>query len=261
MTRKQIAFVAIIAALSMAALIGGAQGARAAQPAKPAAATTVPVEAQLQLQDEGQKTLYTLGLLLSQNLTRLSLQESELAYVVKGLQDGVLGRPALVKLEEYAPKVQALAQQRMAAAAQQAAEKAKEYMAKMAAMPGATKTESGIVILSLEGGSGASPTKTDTVRVHYEGTLADGSVFDSSVKRGEPVSFPLEGVIACWTEAVQKMKVGGKMKVVCPPELAYGPQGRPGIPPNAPLTFEIQLLGIGAEPAPTPAPTPTAGST
>ena len=99
---------------------------------------------------------------------------------------------------------------------------------------------------SLKDGSGGTPSATDTVRVHYRGTFPDGKEFDSSIARGQPAEFPLNRVIKCWTEGVQKMKVGGKAQLICPPELAYGARGTPGgpIPPNATLHFEIELLGI-----------------
>ena len=105
---------------------------------------------------------------------------------------------------------------------------------------------SGLVYESLKEGSGASPAPTDTVRVHYRGTFPDsGKEFDSSYKRNEPTEFPLNGVIPCWTEGVQKMKVGGKAKLTCPPAIAYGARGAGGvIPPNATLNFEIELLSV-----------------
>jgi FKBP-type peptidyl-prolyl cis-trans isomerase FkpA len=108
---------------------------------------------------------------------------------------------------------------------------------------------SGLVYKSLKDGDGASPTATDVVRVHYRGTLPDGKEFDSSHKRGQPAEFPLNRVIKCWTEGVQKMKVGGKAQLVCPPAIAYGERGTPGgpIPPNATLHFEIELLGIAGK--------------
>ena len=108
------------------------------------------------------------------------------------------------------------------------------------------KLPSGLVYESLKDGSGASPAATDVVRVHYRGTLADGGAeFDSSYKRGEPAEFPLNRVIPCWTEGLQKMKVGGKAKLTCPPAIAYGSRGAAGvIPPNATLNFEVELLGI-----------------
>jgi FKBP-type peptidyl-prolyl cis-trans isomerase FkpA len=107
------------------------------------------------------------------------------------------------------------------------------------------KTLSGIVITTLKDGSGDSPKATDTVKVHYRGTLTDGKEFDSSYKRGQPASFPLNRVIPCWTEGVQTMKTGGKVKLACPSNLAYGSRGVPGtIPPDAPLIFEVELLEI-----------------
>jgi FKBP-type peptidyl-prolyl cis-trans isomerase FkpA len=107
------------------------------------------------------------------------------------------------------------------------------------------KTASGIAITTMKEGSGASPKSADVVKVHYRGTLTDGKEFDSSYKRGQPATFPLNRVIPCWTEGVQTMKVGGKAKLVCPSNLAYGSRGIPGtIPPDAVLTFEIELLEI-----------------
>ena len=115
-----------------------------------------------------------------------------------------------------------------------------------AAGPAAVTTPSGLIYQSLQDGSGAAPKASDTVRVHYRGTFPEtGKEFDSSHKRGQPIEFALTGVIACWTEGVQKMKVGGKAKLTCPPSIAYGARGAAGvIPPNATLNFEVELLGI-----------------
>ncbi len=110
---------------------------------------------------------------------------------------------------------------------------------------GAAVTASGLVYRSLKDGSGASPAATDTVKVHYRGSFPDGKEFDSSYKRNEPTEFPLNRVIPCWTEGVQKMKVGGKAKLTCPAAIAYGSRGAGGvIPPNATLQFEIELLSV-----------------
>lgn len=115
----------------------------------------------------------------------------------------------------------------------------------VAAATAEQKTASGIVITTLKEGSGASPKASDTVKVHYRGTLTDGKEFDSSYKRGQPASFPLNRVIPCWTEGVQALKLGGKAKLQCPSQLAYGSRGIPGvIPPDATLLFEIELLEI-----------------
>jgi FKBP-type peptidyl-prolyl cis-trans isomerase FkpA len=120
-----------------------------------------------------------------------------------------------------------------------------DYLQKAAKEPGAVKTESGLVYRELRAGSGPSPKATDTVKVNYRGTLTDGTEFDSSYKRNEPISFPLRGVIPCWTEGVQRMKVGGKSQLVCPAALAYGDAGSPPtIPGGATLIFEVELLGI-----------------
>lgn len=113
---------------------------------------------------------------------------------------------------------------------------------------GAVVTASGLVYRSLREGTGASPQATDRVKVHYRGTLPDGKEFDSSYQRNEAIEFRLNGVIKCWTEGVQKMKVGGKAKLTCPPAIAYGERGAGGvIPPNATLIFEVELLGINGK--------------
>jgi FKBP-type peptidyl-prolyl cis-trans isomerase FkpA len=110
--------------------------------------------------------------------------------------------------------------------------------------PGASVTSSGLVYRSLKDGAGAAPSAADVVRVNYRGTFADGTEFDSSYKRNAPAQFPLSGVIPCWTEGVQRMKVGGKAKLTCPAAIAYGPRGVGPIPPNTPLQFEVELLDI-----------------
>ncbi len=114
--------------------------------------------------------------------------------------------------------------------------------------PGAVVTASGLVYRSLNDGNGASPGASDKVKVHYRGTFPDGKEFDSSYKRNEAIEFPLNGVIKCWTEGVQRMKVGGKAKLTCPASIAYGERGAGGvIPPNATLLFEVELLAINGK--------------
>ncbi|MEP6609464.1 MAG: FKBP-type peptidyl-prolyl cis-trans isomerase [Burkholderiaceae bacterium] len=120
-----------------------------------------------------------------------------------------------------------------------------DVIGKAAAEKGAIKTDSGMVYRALTEGSGASPKEIDVVQVHYKGTFPDGKEFDSSYKRGQPTEFPLNRVIKCWTEGVQRMRVGGKAKLTCPPSLAYGDKGAGGvIPPNSTLQFEVELLAI-----------------
>lgn len=121
-------------------------------------------------------------------------------------------------------------------------------IAKAAKEKGAVTTPSGLVYLSLKDGTGPSPSATDTVKVHYRGTLTDGKEFDSSYKRNAPAEFPLNRVIPCWTEGVQRMKVGGKAKLTCPPAIAYGERGAgDAVPPNATLLFEVELLSIAGK--------------
>lgn len=192
-----------------------------------------------------QKTLYAIGVALSQQLQAFGLSEQEIQYVNAGLADGALQRPSKVDMKTYGPKIKELAQERVASVVKNQAEASKAFIEKAAAEAGAIKTESGAIVVPIAEGKGASPKADDTVTVHYKGTLTDGTVFDSSMDRGEPVTIPLNGVIKCWTEGVQKMKVGGKAKLVCPADVAYGNRGAPpNIKPGATLVFEVELLDI-----------------
>ena len=200
--------------------------------------------AQAELDTEEKKTLYALGLALSQQVRNLGLSVEELETVQLGLVDGATGREPKVDPQAYMSQIQDFAKLRVSRAA--AAEKtvAAAFLAEKAAAPGAIEKESGLVIREITPGTGASPKATDKVTVHYHGTLRDGTVFDSSVKRGQPATFALTQVIRCWTEGLQLMKVGGKSELVCPSDIAYGDQGRPGIPPAAALVFEVELLSV-----------------
>ena len=194
---------------------------------------------------DDQKTLYALGLAISQSLGSFTLSEAELDLVKSGLTDGVLKRQPKVDLQAFGPKIQQLQQSRSAAASEVEKKAGAAFLTKVAAEPGAKKTESGAILITIKEGKGANPKSTDTVKVHYHGTLIDGTVFDSSVKRGEPATFGLNQVIKCWTEGVQQIKVGGKSKLVCPSNLAYGDKGAPpAIKPGATLVFEVELLEI-----------------
>ena len=191
------------------------------------------------------KTLYALGIALSRNLAVFDLKPSELEFVQQGLADGVLDKDKKVDFDAYSGKIQNLAKARSAVAAEGEKKAAAEFLEKAAAEKGAKKTASGLIYSEIKPGTGDSPKASDRVKVHYHGTLRDGTVFDSSVKRGEPATFPLSGVIPCWTEGVQLMKVGGKSKFVCPSSIAYGDRGSPpNIKPGAPLVFEVELIEI-----------------
>jgi FKBP-type peptidyl-prolyl cis-trans isomerase FkpA/FKBP-type peptidyl-prolyl cis-trans isomerase FklB len=199
----------------------------------------------LKVETDEQKTLYALGYAVAGNIESFELTEPELALVKKGFEDGATKKKAMVEPQEFFPKIRELQQARAEAASKRSKEAGAEFIAKAAAEPGAQKLESGMVITSIKEGTGANPAATDMVKVHYHGTLPDGKVFDSSVQRNEPAQFPLNGVIPCWTEGVQKIKVGGKAKLVCPSELAYGERGAPpDIGPGATLVFEVELLDI-----------------
>jgi len=197
------------------------------------------------LKTEDQKTLYALGLVISQNLAAFNLNASDLESVLAGVSDGVLKKDSKVDVQAYAAKISQLQAARAGVAAATEKKAGQAFLDKAAAEKGATRTASGLIITTLTPGTGASPKATDKVKVHYHGTLADGTVFDSSVQRGEPIVLPLNSVIKCWTEGVQLMKVGGKSKLVCPSDIAYGDQGRPPvIKPGATLVFEVELLEI-----------------
>ena len=224
----------LVAAALLAAVPAGAEEAqaKAAAPAGPA------------LETEDQKILYALGIWLSNRVAPLNLTESELKYVDAGLFDGVLGKEKRVDLKTYGPKIDELAKARAGAVAEAEKNAGAAFAEKAAAEKGAVKKPSGLIYVEQQAGEGASPAATDKVKVHYHGTLIDGSVFDSSVDRGQPIDFALNEVIKCWTEGLQLMKVGGKAKLVCPSDIAYGDQGRPGIKPGATLVFDVQLLDI-----------------
>jgi FKBP-type peptidyl-prolyl cis-trans isomerase len=217
----------------------------AAQDAKPAAPKAAAKPVAGAPASEADKTLYALGLVISRNLASFKLSAAELAVVEQGMADGVLGRTPKVDLETYGPKLNDLAKSRVAATASAEKKSGAAFLEKEAAQPGAKKQPSGFVYKETKAGTGASPKATDTVKVHYKGTLTDGTVFDSSIERNEPAVFPLNGVIPCWTQGVQLMKEGGSARLVCPSELAYGDEGRPPrIKGGATLVFDVQLLSI-----------------
>ncbi|MGB8931319.1 MAG: FKBP-type peptidyl-prolyl cis-trans isomerase [Anaeromyxobacteraceae bacterium] len=192
------------------------------------------------------KTLHAIGLVVAKNLDVFQLTPDELERVIDGIRAGRTGKPA-VKVEEFQGKIGEFARGRMSSNSGKRKEADAKAVAALTSDPKAEKLPSGLVYIPVTEGTGAAPKPTDKVKVHYAGTLTDGKEFDSSIKRGEPITFPLNGVIPCWTEGVQKMKVGGKAKLVCPSSLAYGDDGRPPvIPGGATLVFEVQLLGIEA---------------
>ena len=197
---------------------------------------------------EEEKTLYAVGLAVARSLAVFNLSESELKVVTRGITDAVTGKKTEVDLTAYAEKVQELARARRKVQGEKMAVAGKQYLEKATTEKGAVTTASGMVFIPLAEGSGASPKAADTVKVNYRGTLPDGTEFDSSYKRGKPLEFKLDQVIKCWTEALQKMKPGGKARLVCPPSIAYGEKGAGElILPDATLVFEVELLETKAE--------------
>lgn len=218
-----------------------------------AAAFAPPAEAEKAPGTDDEKTLYALGVSVARNLEPFALSPEEVDFVVAGLRDELAGKESAVPLDQFGPRIRTLAETRATATAAKEKEAGQAFAAQAAAEPGAVTKPSGLVIRTIQEGSGASPGPDDSVKVHYTGTLRDGKVFDSSVKRGEPAQFKLGGVVPCWTEALQTMKVGGKARIICPAEIAYGDRGFPGsIPPGATLAFEVELLEIVKPAAATP---------
>jgi len=194
---------------------------------------------------EEQKTLYALGILVSRSLTAFQLTPAELEFVKQGIADGAAGKSPAVDLGVYGGKVQELAKSRRKALGEKTASVNKAFEEKAAKEKGAVKTPSGMVFLSLKEGAGKTPGPADKVKVHYRGTLTDGKEFDSSYKRGAPAEFRLDKVIKCFSEGLQKMKVGGKARLVCPSKIAYGEKGAGNlILPGATLAFEVELLDV-----------------
>jgi FKBP-type peptidyl-prolyl cis-trans isomerase FkpA/FKBP-type peptidyl-prolyl cis-trans isomerase FklB len=194
-----------------------------------------------------QKTLYALGLAVNQSLSNFNLSEPEFEMVKSGITDGFFKRPK-VDLQTFGLKISELQQARASVIAEAEKKVGAAFLAKVAAESGAKKTESGAILKTIKEGNGAIPKMTDMVKVQYQGTLIDGTVFDSSAKQGEPAMLRVNEMSKCWVEGMQQIKVGGKSKLVCPSILAYRDKGLPPlIKPGATLVFEIELLEIVAK--------------
>jgi FKBP-type peptidyl-prolyl cis-trans isomerase FkpA/FKBP-type peptidyl-prolyl cis-trans isomerase FklB len=194
-----------------------------------------------------QKTLYALGLAINQSLGNFTLSEPEFELVKSGITDGFFKRPK-VDLQTFGLKISELQQARASVVAEAEKKVGAAFLAKVAAESGAKKTESGAILKTIKEGNGTIPKMTDMVKVQYQGTLIDGTVFDSSAKQGEPAMLRVNEMSKCWVEGMQQMKVGSKSKLVCPSSLAYRDKGLPPlIKPGATLVFEVELLEIVAK--------------
>jgi FKBP-type peptidyl-prolyl cis-trans isomerase FkpA len=214
-----------------------------------AALLSVPLAARAQaLNSEDEKTLYAIGYITGQRMAVLQLKPNEQKIVEQGFHDGTTGAKAKIDVEQRQDAINKLAQTRSTAAAEKEKGASKDFLAKAAQEKGAQKTPSGLVFKTIRPGKGPSPKDTDKVKVNYEGRLINGTVFDSSYKRGQPAEFPLNQVVKCWTEGVQKMHVGEEAQLVCPSEIAYGDRSpTPAIPAGATLIFKVELLSINGQ--------------
>ena len=203
-----------------------------------------PAAAETALDSDDAKAVYAMGLAQAVQLETLRMTPAELTLFQEGFADAVADKPRL-DLQQQMGVIRQFQQTRVQELTDAEKKESEAYVKAAAEEKGATVTESGLIFISTQDGLGDTPTIVDTVKVNYHGTLRDGTVFDSSVERGDPAVFALNRVIPCWTEALQMMKVGGKAKVTCPSDIAYGDRGAGQlIRPGAALTFDVELLGI-----------------
>jgi FKBP-type peptidyl-prolyl cis-trans isomerase FkpA len=196
------------------------------------------------LSKEDAEAYYYLGILYGREMAKLGLSEEEAEAAIKGLRAAALGEAEALDEPALRARLQELQGAKDAARAADEKARADAYLAQMAGEPGAVRTNSGIVYRQIEAGSGASPDSNSTVVAHYHGTLRDGSIFDSSVERGQPFRASLQQVIPCWREGIPLMKEGGRAKLTCPSAVAYGDMGSGDIPGGAAITFEIELIEV-----------------
>ena len=197
-----------------------------------------------------EKLSYSLGIILGERIQN-DFGDLDPNFVLEGLKDSKdpnswkLDRPAINQaVQDAQTRIRAQQEQQVEAMAEANLKSGEAFLAENAKKDGVTVTASGLQYRVITEGAGDAPKATDTVKVHYEGRLISGDIFDSSIARGEPVSFPLNGVIPGWSEGVQLMKVGSKFEFTIPSALAYGPSGTGPIPPNSVLVFDVELLEI-----------------
>ncbi|MFG1498597.1 FKBP-type peptidyl-prolyl cis-trans isomerase [Halobacteriovorax sp. XZX-3] len=194
---------------------------------------------------ENDKIFYSVGHVYGKRFKDFKLTEREMNNLVQGVRDGMTKDATDIDTRQFAFKFRDIVNQRMSEVSKTEKDAGAKFLEEFVAKEGAKKTESGLAYKIIEAGSAKKPTETDTVKVHYKGTLRDGTEFDSSYKRNKPIEFPLNRVIKGWTEGMQLIGEGGKIKLVIPSELAYGDQGAPpSIPGGATLTFEVELIEV-----------------
>jgi FKBP-type peptidyl-prolyl cis-trans isomerase FkpA len=197
-------------------------------------------------QDTLHETMYALGVLQSRTIHVLKFDKASVDLIIQGFTDGLKGQPSKeLDMAKQAGIIQKMVKERRAELTAEEKSKSDSFMSGAEKEPGIKKTASGMLYKEIVAGWGPTPKAEDKVRVNYHGTLRDGTVFDSTHERGEPTVFQLDKVIKCWSEGLQRMKVGGKSKLVCPAELAYGDRGAPpNIVPGAALVFEVELIRL-----------------
>lgn len=194
---------------------------------------------------ENDKIFYSVGHTYGARFKDFKLTDKEIANLVQGVRDGIVQKKIDIDTRQFAFKFRDIVNSRMSEVSKSEKEAGAKFLEEFVAKEGAQKTASGLAYKIIEAGSAKKPAATDTVKVHYKGTLRDGTEFDSSYKRNKPIEFPLNRVIKGWTEGMQLIGEGGKIKLVIPSELAYGDQGAPpSIPGGATLTFEVELIEV-----------------
>ncbi len=202
-----------------------------------------------QLNTDEKKTVYALGVQLMMDLAAFNLSEAELAIIYQAMKDAKKGELA-IDPNQFQARIAGLAQSRSQAVEQAERKKGMAYLDAAKKKANAQVSTSGLVWFIEKPGKGLKPRPNQIVKVHYRGTLVDGTEFDSSYTRGEAAEFPLDRVIPCWTDGITQLRVGAKAKLVCPPKIAYGRRGAPpAIPPGATLVFDVELLGISDAPS------------
>lgn len=211
-------------------------------------ATVLPSSAQAEpakVESELDKAIYLIGVDLSQRLKQFFFTDEEVEIIVRGLREGHAGKQIDLDPTQYFSKLKQMQEDRAKAALELEAPRSLAYLEAERKKPGVKVLESGLIFTDVVPGSGGNAVIGEKVKVHYTGTLRDGTVFDSSIKHGKPFEFVIGQVIQCWNEAIPRMKVGGKARLVCPAEVAYGDAGvPPAIPPGAVLTFDVELLEV-----------------
>ena len=234
----------LVGLLGIAGIVLGSAGCDRTVDA--AAQQSSPESAPPALENDLQKASYLIGYNQAATFRTQTQEAADMQAYAAGVADSVAGEDSRVAGDpnQYVAALQSAVQARVQAASAAVVEAGNQYRETYAAKDGVTALPSGLLYEVITEGDGPKPTADDTVTTHYHGQLVDGTVFDSSVQRGEPASFPVGGVIAGWTEALQLMPVGSKWRLVIPPELAYGERPAGRIPPNSTLIFEVELLSI-----------------